>query len=191
MSGPAFEKTNYRNKTKQKILFYHSASDSSGPEGILFHTRPGENRRDKKTCVCARTCFNSPNVFLFVVSSRLCACVCALQERGCPPSHHHHHHHVLHVLAIQHSNQHSNHEGRSVTGIHEINTQAPLAAGEKKQPKKTLQQDGSTPKMRYRERRGKKSLLVDLTTVTCACSLGNKVNIEQESQCCHQERGDG
>lgn len=42
------------------------------------------------------------------------------------------------------------------------------------------------------ERGGKKkSLLVDLTTVTCACSLGNKVNIEQESQCCHQKRGDG
>ena len=38
--------------------------------------------------------------------------VCTARAR-LPPSHHH----VLHVLAIQHSNQHSNHEGRSVTQI--------------------------------------------------------------------------
>lgn len=66
-----------------------------------------------------KTCFNSLNVFL--LSCRLVS-VCTVRGR-LPPSHH-----VLHVLAIQHSNQHSNHEGRSVTQTHKINTQAPLTA---------------------------------------------------------------
>lgn len=105
---------------------------------VLKASFPTLNWNDKSTHTSTHThwtkqqvwgsdLFQQPKCFCRLV----CVCVCARTARSrLPPSHHH----VLHVLAIQHSNQHSNHEGRSVTHVHEINTQARLAA-------ETLQQD--------------------------------------------------
>jgi len=107
------------------------------------------------------TRFNSLNISLLLC--RLMS-VCTVRGR-LPPSHH-----VLHVLAVQHSNQHSNHEGRSVTQIHKINTQKLLS-----QLKHCMNLYPNINQCKCNT----KEKLVALTIVTCACLLGNKVNIKR------------